>query len=89
MESANVVISAPDSNRDVLIAYVKRTRDITRARFGNDRNWRFARVRTAGPVIFKSAAGKLDVARAAGIDNVTQLKDNGDGTAVYSVDLAR
>lgn len=89
MQAGNIVISAPDSNRDVLIAYIKNARDITRARFGNDRNWRFAKVRTAGPVVFKSAAGKLDAARAAGIDNVTQLKDNGDGTAVYAVDLSR
>jgi 2',3'-cyclic-nucleotide 2'-phosphodiesterase/3'-nucleotidase len=76
-------------NRDVLINYIRDTRDLTRARFGNDQNWRFVRVKTAGPVTFKSAAGKLDVARAAGIDNVKQLHDNGDGTAVYSLDLSR
>jgi 2',3'-cyclic-nucleotide 2'-phosphodiesterase/3'-nucleotidase len=89
LDGANIVISAPDANRDVLIAYIKEARDLTRARFGNDRNWHFAKVRTAGPVTFKSAAGKLDIARAAGIDNVTQIKDNGDGTAVYSLDLSR
>ena len=88
LDGSNVVIPAPDLNRDVLIAYVRDARQITRTRFGNDRNWRFAKVRTAGPVTFKSAAGKLDIARAAGIDNVTQLKDNGDGTAVYSLDLS-
>ncbi|HXR63230.1 MAG TPA: bifunctional 2',3'-cyclic-nucleotide 2'-phosphodiesterase/3'-nucleotidase [Rudaea sp.] len=88
LDGSNVVIPAPDLNRDVLIAYVRDARQITRTRFGNDRNWRFAKVRTAGPVTFKSAAGKLEIARAAGIDNVTQLKDNGDGTAVYSLDLS-
>jgi 2',3'-cyclic-nucleotide 2'-phosphodiesterase/3'-nucleotidase len=88
LDGRNVVIPAPDLNRDVLIAYVRDTREITRTRFGNDRNWRFAKVRTAGPVTFKSAAGKLDIARAAGIDNVTQIKDNGDGTAVYALDLS-
>jgi len=89
LDGSNIVVSAPDTNRDVLIAYVRSIRDVTRARFGNDRNWHFARVKTAGPVVFKSAAGKLDVARAAGLDNVTQLKDNGDGTAMYAVDLSR
>jgi 2',3'-cyclic-nucleotide 2'-phosphodiesterase/3'-nucleotidase len=89
MVSGNIVVAAPDSNRDALIAYVKHIHNITRARYGNDRNWRFARVHTAGPVVFKSAAGKLDVARSAGIDNVALFKDNGDGTALYSVDLSR
>ena len=89
LDGSNVVIPAPDMNRDVLIGYIRDTREITRIRFGNDRNWRFAKVRTAGPVTFKSAAGKVDFARAAGIDNVTQIKDNGDGTAVYSLDLSR
>ncbi len=89
LDGSNVVIPAPDLNRDVLIDYVRGAREITRARFGNDRNWRFAKVRTAGPVTFKSAAGKIDVARAVGLNNVTQIKDNGDGTAVYSLDLSR
>jgi 2',3'-cyclic-nucleotide 2'-phosphodiesterase/3'-nucleotidase len=89
LDGSNIVISAPDMNRDVLINYIRDTRDLTRARFGNDRNWHFVRVKTAGPVTFKSTAGKLDIARAAGIDNVTQLHDNGDGTAVYSLDLSR
>jgi 2',3'-cyclic-nucleotide 2'-phosphodiesterase/3'-nucleotidase len=89
LDGSNIVISAPDMNRDVLINYIRDTRDLTRARFGNDRNWHFVRVKTAGPVTFKSTAGKLDIARAAGIDNVKQLHDNGDGTAVYSLDLSR
>jgi 2',3'-cyclic-nucleotide 2'-phosphodiesterase/3'-nucleotidase len=89
LDGNNIAISAPDTNRDVLIAYVRASRDITRAKFGSDRNWRFASVRTAGPVTIKSAAGKLDVARAAGLDNVALLKDNGDGTAIYTVDLSR
>lgn len=89
LDGSNIVVSAPDANRDVLIAYVKTAREVTRAHFGNDRSWHFAKVHTAGPVTFKSAAGKLEVARATGIDNVALLKDNGDGTAVYSLDLSR
>jgi 2',3'-cyclic-nucleotide 2'-phosphodiesterase/3'-nucleotidase len=89
LDGSNIVISAPDSNRDVLIAFIRAAGEITRARFGNDRNWRFARVKTAGPVVFTSAAGKLDFAKEAGLDNVALWKDNGDGTAVYSIDLSR
>ncbi|HEY8010707.1 MAG TPA: bifunctional 2',3'-cyclic-nucleotide 2'-phosphodiesterase/3'-nucleotidase, partial [Rudaea sp.] len=89
LDGSNIVISAPDANRDVLIAAIRDAREITRARFGNDHNWHFAHVKTAGPVVFTSAAGKLDLARAAGLENVTLWKDNGDGSAVYSLDLSR
>ena len=89
LDSSNIVVSAPDANRDVLSAFIRAAGQITRARFGSDRNWHFAKVKTAGPVIFTSAAGKLDFAKAAGLDNVALWKDNGDGTAVYSVDLSR
>jgi 2',3'-cyclic-nucleotide 2'-phosphodiesterase/3'-nucleotidase len=89
MDGSSIVVSAPDTNREVLIGYIRNARDLTRAKFGNDRTWRFAKVKTAGPVTFKSAAGKLDVARAAGLENVALWKDNGDGTALYTVDLSR
>ena len=89
LDGRNIVLSAPDANRDVLIDYVRTARGITRAQYGNDRNWRFAKVKAAGPVVFTSAAGKLDIARGAAIDNVALIKDNGDGTAVYAIDLSR
>jgi 2',3'-cyclic-nucleotide 2'-phosphodiesterase/3'-nucleotidase len=86
---SSIVISAPDANRDALINYIKAAKEITRTQFGNDRNWRFAKTKTAGPVIFSSTADKLGNARASGIDNVSFVKDNGDGTATYAVDLSR
>ena len=89
LDGSNIVLSAPDANRDVLIDYVRAAREITRAQYGNDRNWHFARAKTAGPVIFISAAGELSIARGAGIDNVALIKDNGDGTAVYAIDLSK
>ena len=89
LDGNSIILSAPDANRDVLIVFIRATGDITRAKFGTDRNWHFGKIKTAGPVIFTSAAGKLDIAHADGLDNVTLWKDNGDGTAVYSVDLSR
>jgi 2',3'-cyclic-nucleotide 2'-phosphodiesterase/3'-nucleotidase len=62
---------------------------LTRARFGDERNWQFARVHTAGPILFTSAAGKLELARAAGLSSVSLWKDLGDGNALYRVDLDR
>jgi len=88
LDGSNIVLSAPDANRDALIAWVKEHRHLTRAEHGADRSWRFAPARTSGPVVFTSASGKLDLARAAGIDDVRLLEDNGDGTATYALDLA-
>ena len=88
LDGSNIVLSAPDANRDVLIGWLRERRHLTHSADGADRNWRFVAVKTAGPVLFTSAAGKLDVAVACGLDNVKVFKDNGDGSAVYSVDLA-
>ena len=89
LDGNNIVLSAPDANRDVLIDWVRAHKHLTRAQDGSDRNWHFAMAKTAGPILFTSAVGKLDFAKAAGLDNVALWKDNGDGTAVYSVDLVR
>jgi 2',3'-cyclic-nucleotide 2'-phosphodiesterase/3'-nucleotidase len=43
-------------------------------------------------VVFHSAPGKLEIARAAGLDNVTQLAADdglGKGFGLYAVDLSR
>jgi 2',3'-cyclic-nucleotide 2'-phosphodiesterase/3'-nucleotidase len=81
------VISAPDANRDVLIEWVREHKHLTLEADGSDRNWRFAPVRTKGPVSFISAAGRIDLAKAAGLD-VHWIKDNGDGFATYEIDFA-
>ncbi len=89
LDGKSILVSAPDGNREVLIAYIRSQGEITRARFGNEHNWRFVPVKTAGPVVFTSAAGKLDIATSAGLADVAWIRDIGDGAAVYSVDLSR
>jgi len=88
LDGSNIVVSAPDANRDVLIDWVRAKKHVTRAADGSDRNWRFATVKTAGPVVFTSAAGEVDLAHEDGLAHVRWLKDNGDGFATYAVDLA-
>jgi 2',3'-cyclic-nucleotide 2'-phosphodiesterase/3'-nucleotidase len=86
------LVSAPDTNRDVLIGYVKATRQLTRAANGSQRSWRFAKVAANGPVVFHAPPGKLELARAAGLDNVSQLAESdgqGKGFALYAVDLSK
>jgi 2',3'-cyclic-nucleotide 2'-phosphodiesterase/3'-nucleotidase len=87
LNGSNILLSAPDANRDVLIEWVRERKHLTRAQDGSDRNWRFVPVKTAGPVVFTSAAGKLDAAKAGGFDTVHLLKDNGDGSSSYALDL--
>lgn len=88
LDGNNIVLSAPDANRDVLINWLREQKHLTRAQDGSDRNWHFAAVKTAGPVVFTSAVGKLDVAKADRLDNVSLLKNNSDGTATYALDLS-
>jgi 2',3'-cyclic-nucleotide 2'-phosphodiesterase/3'-nucleotidase len=45
-----------------------------------------------GPVVFHSAPNLLDLARAAGLTNVSQLKADdggGKGYALYAIDLSK
>ncbi len=89
---AKTVFTAPDASRDVLIAYIKEAKRLGRAANGSQRSWRFAKAATKGPVVFHSAPGKLELARAAGLENVSQLAADdgaGKGFALYAVDLAK
>ncbi len=87
-DAEHAVLNAQDMNRDVLIEWVRQRRHLTRVQDASDRAWRFAPMRTAGPVTFTSASGKLAHAKAAGLDNVSLLRAHGDGLSTYAIDLA-
>jgi 2',3'-cyclic-nucleotide 2'-phosphodiesterase/3'-nucleotidase len=92
LDGSKTVIASPDNNRDILIAYVREAKGLTRAANASARSWRFAPVKTAGPVVFSSAPGMLGLAHEAGLHNVTQLAADdgrGKGTALYAVDLSK
>jgi 2',3'-cyclic-nucleotide 2'-phosphodiesterase/3'-nucleotidase len=92
LDGSRTVFAAPDASRDVLIAYIKEAKRLSRAANGAQRSWRFAKVAAKGPVVFHSAPGKLALARAAGLENVSQLAaddGSGKGFALYAVDLAK
>ena len=88
----DVVIASPDTNRDVLIAWIRTHKRLTRAADGAARSWRFTPVATAGPVVFHAPPGRLELARAAGLQGVTELRADdgqGKGFALYAVDLSK
>ncbi|MDE3072530.1 MAG: bifunctional 2',3'-cyclic-nucleotide 2'-phosphodiesterase/3'-nucleotidase [Pseudomonadota bacterium] len=88
LDGRHIVLAAPDSTREILAQWLRRHRRL-RATDLEPASWRFARLKTRGLVVFTGASGKLDVARAAGVDNVRQLQDHGDGTATWAIDLSR
>jgi 2',3'-cyclic-nucleotide 2'-phosphodiesterase/3'-nucleotidase len=92
LDGSKTVIAAPDTNRDVLIAYIRDVKQLTRVANGRQRSWRFAPVSTAGPVVFHSAPDMIALAQEAGVSNVTQLRADdglGKGYALYAVDLSK
>lgn len=92
IDGTKTIYASPDSNRDVLIAYIKNIKNITRTANGSDHSWKFTKVTTAGKVTFTSAIGKLAAAQAAGLTNVSveQADDgSGKGLSLYAIDLSK
>src|SRR6185312_12476058 len=88
LDGSNLVLAAPDGTREILAKWIERKQHLGAADL-EATSWRFAPLKTRGPVVFTGVANKPDVAKAAGLHNIRQLKDNGDGTAVYAVDLSQ
>jgi 2',3'-cyclic-nucleotide 2'-phosphodiesterase/3'-nucleotidase len=92
LDGSRTVMASPDTSRDVLIAYIREVKQLTRAANGGQRSWRFTPVKTAGAVVFHSAPNMVALAQEAGVANVTQLRADdglGKGYALYAVDLSK
>lgn len=88
LDGSATVWVAPDANRDAVIEFVRAQGTLRRASF-DLRPWRFAKLPMHALATFACATGKLDAARAAGIDNVSDTRDNGDGSATCALDLSK
>jgi len=88
LDGSNIVLAAPDGTREILAKWLEKKQRISAADL-EPTSWNFAPLKTRGPVVFSGAANRLDIAKAAGLNNLRQLKDNGDGTATYTIDLSR
>ena len=87
LDGSNIVLAAPDGTREILAKWIESKKQIGAGDL-QATSWTFAPLHTRGAVVFTGKAGKLDVAKAAGLTNIRVMKDNGDGTAVYGIDLA-
>ncbi len=84
-----LVIDTQTGSRELVVDWLRRTGQITRAQHGSDLPWRFAPIHTAGEVVFDGCRDALPEARAAGLDRVRLAQDQPDsGRSRYSVDLA-
>ncbi|MFC5741497.1 bifunctional 2',3'-cyclic-nucleotide 2'-phosphodiesterase/3'-nucleotidase [Dyella tabacisoli] len=88
LDGNNIVLSAPDGAREILAKWLQHQQRIERKNLPTT-SWRFAPLKTSGPIVFKGAAGKQDVARDTGLPMIRQLRDNGDGSATYAIELVR
>lgn len=88
LDGSNIVLAAPDGTREILAKWLEGQKRIG-AQNLEPASWKFAPLKTRGSVVFTGASGKQDVAHDAGLDNIRQLKDHGDGTATYAIDLSR
>ena len=92
LDGSATIWASPDANRDVVIEYVRKNPQITRAAHGASKSWRFAPVTTAGNVVFSSGADALSVAQAAGLAGVSLLAaddGSGKGMSKYRIDLSK
>jgi 2',3'-cyclic-nucleotide 2'-phosphodiesterase/3'-nucleotidase len=86
LDGGSIVLSVADGNREILAKWLEQRGTVGAAAL-ELATWRFAPLKTRGPVVFSAPGGKLPVARAAGLTNISVLRDNGDGTATYAIDL--
>lgn len=87
LDGSQIVLAAADENRDVVVRWLQAHQPLQRADLP-PKSWRFAPLRTQGPVTFVSASGKGEVAAAAGLSYVRGQQMLGEGRSTYFVDLS-
>lgn len=88
LDGRHIVLAAPDGTREILARWLQQRGTVSASDL-EPSSWRFAPLQTRGPVVFTGASGKQALAQAAGLENIRQLQDHGDGTATYAIDLSR
>ncbi len=90
IDGSKTIIKSPDANQAVVAAYLRKQTALTRAANGAARSWSFVKTTTAGPVVLRSAPGKLALAQQLGLASVTsEGATDASGYALYRVDLSQ
>ncbi len=79
LDGSNIILDAPDENREALVQYLKAEKRVNPAADGN---WRLLPV---PGVKLRFVSGSAGVAHLAAMPQVRLIKDQGDGTALYEL----
>lgn len=90
IDGSKTIIKSPDANQAVVSNFLKKADKITAVDNGTGQSWSFVKVATKGPVILRSAPGKLAVAKTLGLSRVTTEGGlDANGFAKYAIDLSK
>jgi 2',3'-cyclic-nucleotide 2'-phosphodiesterase/3'-nucleotidase len=87
LDGSQTVLTAPDTIRDLIAGWLRGHPQLRRTQLP-PRAWTFAPLRTRAPLSFVAAAGRQALAAEAGLPEVRELQDLGDGRARYAIDLS-
>ncbi|TXH28886.1 MAG: bifunctional metallophosphatase/5'-nucleotidase, partial [Elusimicrobia bacterium] len=87
-DSSRVLFHSPDMNRDVLINWIKQEKHLRLQDHGSDRPWHFVSMKTVGPITFRTASAKLDLAKKIGLNGIKQISMDEAGMSTYAIDLS-
>jgi len=79
LDGSNIVVDAPDENREALVQYLMAQKTVDPAA---DRNWAILPV---PGIQLRFASGAGGIAHLARYPQIRLVKDNGDGSAVYEL----
>jgi 2',3'-cyclic-nucleotide 2'-phosphodiesterase/3'-nucleotidase len=94
IDGSKTIIKSPDANQAVVSNYLSalgaQGGKLTLTNNGSARSWSFVKTRTAGPVILRSAPGKMAVAKALGLNRVlSEGMTDANGYSKYAIDLSQ
>jgi 2',3'-cyclic-nucleotide 2'-phosphodiesterase/3'-nucleotidase len=79
LDGSNIVLNAPDENREALMQYLSTAKTVDPTADGN---WRVLPVHG---VKLQFSSGTGGIAHLARYPNIALIKDNGDGTALFEL----
>ena len=90
IDGSKTIIKSPDASQAIVSNFLKKQGKITLANNGSAQSWSFVKATTQGPVILRSAPGKLAVASAIGLSRVKSEGGlDASGFAKYTIDLSK
>ena len=90
IDGSKTIIKSPDANQAVVSNFLKLQGKLTASANGLGQSWSFVKTVTRGPVILRSAPGKIAVAQSLGLSRVkSEGALDSSGFAKYAIDLSK